>query len=476
MKKEVCQMCYKKDGQWWSVADEALWDFHKTVACHRFGVITQLPPECLFAVEHNVLTDEDAKTLPGERINLRDYMIPEIERTPEEQGTIPVLERIVGDWTAGPEVGQEQREQKPPKTTSKRKPAQKPKKKTTTKAKKANTKIKKCSSSKSKKQNEEQKKMIINISSLKGGVGKTTYGLKLAEKFLDEGWAVLFLDADITGTSVLNSGWVSGSKYNVVQHKGKPANFLSMYNDSMCGLALNGFRGSKSYDFDKINVIDSSWISGLDLEPSVIFDELHGGWWVEFIQMIREDFEYSTPNPSNKNTVMIIDHSTGYLGLVPLVQEWLADVGAEIGKFIMISPDSPYEFDNAVRGMGRIIKQHKCRVKVANYLSNDPDDSIDLDDDEEPFFMRMCDGGNSKSNRRGEKDYCDGIINLDFYDEKNIEQVNYYDQNPSKYAQIIVRCSGGIRMLPRSDDYGMFVYDNDSFSDAIEHVYQEFTQ
>ena len=43
---------------------------------------------------------------------------------------------------------------------------------------------------------------IISVESRKGGVGKTTAALNLADLVLEKGYKVLLLDLDITGTSI----------------------------------------------------------------------------------------------------------------------------------------------------------------------------------------------------------------------------------------------------------------------------------
>lgn len=46
---------------------------------------------------------------------------------------------------------------------------------------------------------------IISVESRKGGVGKTTAALNLADLLLEKGFRVLLLDLDITGTSISGS-------------------------------------------------------------------------------------------------------------------------------------------------------------------------------------------------------------------------------------------------------------------------------
>lgn len=43
---------------------------------------------------------------------------------------------------------------------------------------------------------------IISVESRKGGVGKTTAALNLADLLVEKGYKVLLLDLDITGTSI----------------------------------------------------------------------------------------------------------------------------------------------------------------------------------------------------------------------------------------------------------------------------------
>lgn len=74
---------------------------------------------------------------------------------------------------------------------------------------------------------------IISVESRKGGVGKTTAALNLSNLLIEEGYAVLLLDIDITGTSI------SGCKslywkelINSIKIKNKEANLLEIFYNS----------------------------------------------------------------------------------------------------------------------------------------------------------------------------------------------------------------------------------------------------
>ena len=71
---------------------------------------------------------------------------------------------------------------------------------------------------------------IISVESRKGGVGKTTAALNLATVLLENNYAVLFLDVDITGTSIMgafkSSYWKD--KVNPIKENEKDINLLRL--------------------------------------------------------------------------------------------------------------------------------------------------------------------------------------------------------------------------------------------------------
>lgn len=89
----------------------------------------------------------------------------------------------------------------------------------------------------------------ISVESRKGGVGKTTAALNLAKLFIDRGFPVLFLDADITGTNIGNAinspFWKEVT--NVIQEENANANLLEWFDRKfMCGKHIPDF-AKKNY-------------------------------------------------------------------------------------------------------------------------------------------------------------------------------------------------------------------------------------
>ncbi|MFA5903346.1 MAG: AAA family ATPase [Desulfobacula sp.] len=195
------------------------------------------------------------------------------------------------------------------------------------------------------------KNIIISVESRKGGVGKTTAALCLSKNLLEEGYAVLLIDTDITGTNISDCAdspfWkkclniLTIAKNNEVLN----ANLLSLFEDNfMNGNKIPSFQGknikdSFNIDLKKINILGSQ-IYAPDgktttiCSPAVLFDQLHGYWFVDFLNELIEDFTATT---NNKPIAVVLDNSPGYVGIAPAIQDWLTDLGPEIGKFLLVT-------------------------------------------------------------------------------------------------------------------------------------------
>ena len=72
--------------------------------------------------------------------------------------------------------------------------------------------------------------------------------------------------------------------------------------------------------------------------PSVLFDELHAFWFVEFLQQLCTSFADSIHrNVPGHPIAIVIDNSPGYVGIAPAVQQWLTDLGPDKGKFLTVT-------------------------------------------------------------------------------------------------------------------------------------------
>ena len=108
--------------------------------------------------------------------------------------------------------------------------------------------------------------LIISVESRKGGVGKTTAALNLARILLKKRkYAVLFLDADITGTNAvefLKSPFWKKTCYGVHNAKSNPpdhVNLLELFERSfMTGKSLPRFFKKKKKKMDSTTIIPYS--------------------------------------------------------------------------------------------------------------------------------------------------------------------------------------------------------------------------
>jgi len=196
-----------------------------------------------------------------------------------------------------------------------------------------------------------KKNTVISVESRKGGVGKTTAALCISKILLEKGYAVLQIDTDITGTNIADCKdspfWhnylnILDDAENKVEHG---SNLLSLFEDDfMNGNRIPSFqdrdiKSSFNIDLKKINIIGSQIYSPdgkptTICKPAVLFDQLHGYWFVDFLKELVEDFATAT---KNKPVAIVLDNSPGYVGIAPAIQDWLTDLGPETGKFLMVT-------------------------------------------------------------------------------------------------------------------------------------------
>ena len=207
--------------------------------------------------------------------------------------------------------------------------------------------------------------VIISVESRKGGVGKTTAALCLARLLISRGYSVLFLDLDFTGT---NAADISNSPFwqndvSVLKNgkagnaKSKPCNLLQFFDQYyMSGKPIpkftilsSGSKKSIKIDLNKINIIGSQIYrteykqteksKNTDpciMHPSVLFDELHSYWLLDFVKHLIEDY-VDVVRGENPQVAVVLDNSPGYVGIAPEIHNWLTDLGPKIGKLLFVS-------------------------------------------------------------------------------------------------------------------------------------------
>ncbi len=315
---------------------------------------------------------------------------------------------------------------------------------------------------------------IISVESKKGGVGKTTAALNLARLLLDNNYIVLLIDIDITGTNITDtlgsSYW--NEKINSILFKKEPVNLLKLYQDFfMKGNQLPswsyGSDNNKKANFslfkDQINIIGSEIYNhskkvndkkqeNLICNPSILFDELHSFWFVEFLKSLCDSFANKA---DSVRTAIVFDNSPGFVGINPAIQDWLSDLGPIRSKFLTVSSLDRQDLISCSKSIEELHLKFDSKYLAARKYSemiNDNDQKIefDLEGQSKDFFMRIM----SDSVDAETKDYYNNLLDIG---EKFIHA-------PSLYQSII------INKVPKEIKTKSFTYDFGSIWNSTEDL------
>jgi DNA polymerase III delta prime subunit len=338
--------------------------------------------------------------------------------------------------------------------------------------------------------------LIISVESRKGGVGKTTAALNLARSLLERRErAVLFLDVDITGTNAtdcIDSPFWKDTCHavrDIIKGETRVANLLANFEERfMPGLGMPRFvtNGSHTADIndtallcaaDKVNIFGSQMYDLTDhshrasgtfiCKPSVLFDELHSFWFIEFLQRTCEAFIDAIRKDEPKRAVaVIIDNSPGYVGIAPAVQEWLTDLGPDRGKFLTVASLDKQDVlscANAVHNLHQLYtRKWMISRKYAQAIGKESSSgtTVELTREEEGFFVRLIENQplgdiSPRSSRRAADVSAD---NLSFYSSGEPERGERHLSRPEGYQALI------LNRVPRLIKRGLYRYDT-------EHVY-----
>ena len=209
--------------------------------------------------------------------------------------------------------------------------------------------------------------VYISIESRKGGVGKTTVALTLAELFLQKGYQVLLVDMDIIGTRI-DKTFIEGHQnlLHEVSYEGAPVNLLKLFNEVyISGKNVPAFMPDNekqsnylTFERGKCNIIGSDLYSkkedGEDMkeeeekntileDPRVLYDAFHAYWMIEFVKEIVMSFERAM-NRGDK-IVVVFDNSPGFSSIENGIHDFLTDIGTEKGKFVLVSSIDQQDID-----------------------------------------------------------------------------------------------------------------------------------
>lgn len=295
------------------------------------------------------------------------------------------------------------------------------------------------------------KNVIISVESRKGGVGKTTAALCMGKILHERDYAVLLIDTDITGTNVANfrdSPFWHDNLINILkitenENKEEGANLLRLFEEKfMNGDEVPSFRSSNSdngfnSNIDRINIIGSQIYSQdgkteVICKPTILFDQLHAYWFVDFLKELIEDFAATA---GDKPVAVVLDNSPGYVGIAPAIQDWLTDLGPDTGKFLMVTSLDNQDMKSCEMAISVLHGQYKdkfntgCMFKKAK---NGNGDNLNHSLMKSDFFVKLIEHDESHSNQ-----ITRFTVPLKFYIECT-DVGKSYSQSPKKYLAAIV--------------------------------------
>ncbi|MFX0203086.1 MAG: hypothetical protein ACFFCW_43840 [Candidatus Hodarchaeota archaeon] len=309
---------------------------------------------------------------------------------------------------------------------------------------------------------------------------KTGAGLNLARILLKKKeYAVLFLDADITGTNALdfrNSPFWKDTCHAVQSITGDTphdANLLDLFErrfmtgrfniemtsnrqqkDESLIIKLKKINiiGSEIYDLNGIpNTSDNTLIC----KPSILFDELHVFWFIEFLQQLSEAFIKTIRKDRGEDcpVAIIVDNSPGYVGIAPAVQEWLTDLGPDKGKFLIVSSPDIQDLSSCSHAINNLHRLYERKWETSRKFfkairrEEDLDNKFRLNPEDKGFFLRLVEA----YPRRNPPVILDrdifsinGIdlsingIDLPFYCKENDETGDAYQNQLEKYQGLVI--------------------------------------
>lgn len=323
--------------------------------------------------------------------------------------------------------------------------------------------------------------LIISVESRKGGVGKTTAALCLASLLRRRGYSVLVLDMDVTGTDAADIAsspfWVNDlhviREPNEQDVGDRPANLIKLFDQYfMAGRMIPEFSTQKSQtapkrillDQSKVNVLgsqiyrihpeDKNTRSTTSIEqPGILFDDLHAIWLLEFVKQVADNFARSIRGAQSRRSAVIIDNSPGYVGIGPVIHEWLTDCGPERGKFLIVTSLDTQDLNACDRAIDSLHNLYVGKWETSRLFvdAGNEGGSIEVPKDREAFFIRLASAAGNT-----------GVISdpLAFYRETHptsLQQVGGVGQrfcdDPLQYIAVV------LNRVPRAVKTGRLTYE-----------------
>jgi hypothetical protein len=348
--------------------------------------------------------------------------------------------------------------------------------------------------------------LIVSVESRKGGVGKTTAALCLARLLQKKGYAVLFLDLDVTGTNAADIArspfWESAIHVineppNGVGLSRTPTNLITLFDQYfMTGKAIPDFstispsEGGMLIRRDRVNVLgsqiyrtdreerNSPRMASISIErPAILFDDLYTLWLLEFVKQLINNFARVVRGPELVKVAIILDNSPGYVGIAPAIQEWLTDCGPHFGKFLTVTSLDIQDMLACERAISALHGLYTRKWQASRQFEDacGEGSGISIGKDQEPFFLRMA----TSSANSGAGDP------LAFYRRANQKSGSHKENvgqdfctHPTKYiAALINRVPRAVKTGQLQCDFPAFLGQGDStFSQLLGsgHNRQDF--
>lgn len=198
--------------------------------------------------------------------------------------------------------------------------------------------------------------VYISIESRKGGVGKTTVSLTLAETLLQNGYQVLLFDMDFIGTRVDATFLKANSNLiHEVTMNNLPVNLLRLFKDwFVAGKGVPAFTSGAdvantlTLEEAKCNLIGSNIYDGENgitpiEDPRILYDAFHAYWMLEFTKNLSKSF--CTANGNTDNVAVLFDNSPGFSSIENGVNDFLTELGPDNGKVLLVSSVDPQDLE-----------------------------------------------------------------------------------------------------------------------------------
>lgn len=212
---------------------------------------------------------------------------------------------------------------------------------------------------------------FVSVESRKGGVGKTTVSLALAQSLLSKGYIVLLLDLDLAGTKLSDSFIKEHDSYlHSVEYCGKQLNLVDVYKNVFLSGGVIPAIEKLNIDENKCNYISSDlYCRSEDTpieDPRVMLDPLHSYWMRKMLTKLSESFSDFVKTKRGKG-VIILDNGPGYSSLETTIHEMFTTIGPERAKFLLVSSVDDQDWNAVEQLTSMLVKMLNEKIEGGRY-------------------------------------------------------------------------------------------------------------